>query len=595
MERILIKALQLLMIARFTLSSGKSQYPPDRTDEILSSKMAFDFVIAGGGTAGSILAHRLTEVSNWNVLLIEAGDNPPPEAMAIGALFLIINSPFDYAYKTEQQDGACEGLKNKQCLWAKGKLLGGSSVITAMLYIHGTDKDYNDWADLGNDGWSYEEVLPYFRKSSACSPEHIAKHGSKYCGSDGPMAIRGYNYSETSYQDVVLDSARELGLNILEPLTGAPFIGYGRLMGTVDNGRCVNAATAYLSPIKDRKNLYVMKSSRVDKILLEGNRATGVRVTLKTGDSIEITAKKEVILSAGSIATPQILMLSGIGPKEHLDEMGIPIVADLPVGKNLQDHTFSMGYYMTYTNESVKPDDDGEIGEVGLDLAAFLNLTDPNSKYPDTQVLLGYIKRWNALLIKVLTSAYNFEDDIHQQLVDAVTKNDLINAFPILLKPKSRGSIQLRSVDPAEPVKIYTNYFKEMEDLRTLIKFADHLKSLLSTETMKRHGMRLLHFDIPQCRHTKPDSEEYWECNIRHTTCSIFHAVGTARMGPASDPNAVVDQRLRVHGIERLRVIDASIMPIITSGNTNAPTMMIAEKGADMIKEDWKPTIREEL
>ncbi|CAL7944270.1 unnamed protein product [Xylocopa violacea] len=465
-----------------------------------------------------------------------------------------------------------------------------------MLYFHGTDKDYNDWADLGNDGWSHEEVLPYFRKSSACSPEFIAKYGSKHCGTDGPVAIRSYNYSLTSYQDVILDSARELGLSILEPMIGDRFIGYGRAMGTVNNGRCVNCATAFLSPIKDRKNLYVMKSSRVDKILLEGKRATGVRVTLKNGDSIEIKATKEVILSAGSIATPQILMLSGIGPKEHLDELGIPILADLQVGKNLQDHMLCMGYYIAHVNESAKQDDKaGNLKAIAVDLAAFLNLADPSSKYPDTQVVLGDLKRRDAMAIKEILSAYNFVDDIQQQLTNDIMENDLITAYPVLLKPKSRGSIELRSTDPAEQVKIYANYFKETEDLRTLMRFVDHLKSLLGTKTMKRHGMRLLHFDIPGCRHTKPDSEEYWECNVRHTTVSIFHPVGTAKMGPASDTTAVVDQRLRVHGVERLRVIDASIMPIITSGNTNGPTMMIAEKGADMVKEDWKATIHEEL
>lgn len=476
-------------------------------------------------------------------------------------------------------------------------------MINGMIHIFGNRRDFDGWASQGNPGWNFEEVLPYFRKSISCSPEYIAKNGDKYCGTDGPLRVRYYNYTVTDFEDVVLEAAREAGHPILKTVNGDRYLGFGRVLGTLDEGRRQTCSKAFLTPVRDRKNLYVITSTRANKILFEGKRAVGVQITLSNNETAEVRATKEVILSTGTMVSPQLLMLSGIGPKEHLKKLGIPVLVDLPVGKNLQDHVIWFGLYYSFVNESVTsaPSEKdqldsayeylefntGPLSTLANDLVAFINPVDPKSIYPEVQLLFSQIQRYDKNGLKTLLHSYNANDEILQIMTDVIMKRSLIIAYASLMRPLSRGVIELRNADPAEQVKIYSNYYTVPDDWKRLAKAVPTLKSLLNTTILQKYEANFHTYDVPQCRNLTADTEEYYECNIRHTTGTNFHACCTNRMGPANDSRTVVDARLRVHGVTNLRVIDASIMPNITSANINAPTIMIAEKGADLIKQDW--------
>ncbi|KAK0095912.1 hypothetical protein PV326_007070 [Microctonus aethiopoides] len=601
---IFIKLIQTLLVSQCAINAD-DDYPKDRTLEVLANiNEPFDFIIVGGGTAGSVLASRLSEEYNWKVLLIEAGTFPSMASNVPGLLLTLQGSSEDYSYDIEPQDNFCLGMKNKRCKWAKGKALGGSSVINAMLHIHGNRFDYDSWEKLGNKGWSFDDVLPYLKKSENYPAEIISKYGNKYFGNDGPLNIRLYNYSDSSLPDVIMEAAREKGIPIIDVFNGDDNIGFGKAHGNIDNGLRMNAAKAFLSLAKNRNNLYVMTNTKVNEVLInDDNQAIGVKAMHEDGTIFNLIARKEIILSSGSIASPQLLMLSGIGPKEHLQEMGIDCKVDLPVGKNLQDHFMWLGIQLEFINVSqpmktpISVLDDaynylihkkGEFANVGgVDLLGFVNLDDPNSIYPNMEFFHIYLPKGHILKVDAMAKATGMSDELAAEMIKTSESIDKLIICPALLKPKSVGELKLRSNSPNDPMKIYANYLDNNDDKNSLLKSVDFVKSLLQTKAFNKIGFKLHHFAIPGCNDFEFDTLEYWECSIEHVAGTLYHPAGTARMGPVNDPNTVVNSELKVLGIDRLRVIDASVFPTIPSGNTHSPTLMVAEKGADLIKHDW--------
>lgn len=603
MSTTLVHILQKYIESAHYNLAHPSEYPPSYNP---SSGEVFDVIVVGAGSAGSVLANRLSEVKDWRVLLIEAGGNPTKSSEIPGLMNSLQGSRLDWAYLTEPADFSCLGLLNKRCKWPRGKALGGSSVINANLYVRGNRRDYQNWLADGNEGWGYKDVLKYFKKAENLKAEEILNSDldyEQYHGIGGPLSVSTYNNS--FIKEIIGTYARaveELGYKRHSDCNGESQTGFSPLQGSlVDNKRC-SAAKAYLSPVKDRVNLKVSKESLVTKVLIDpdGMEAYGVEFVNNEGQIIKVRASKEIILSAGSINTPQLLMLSGIGPKEHLEDIGIETIKDLPVGDNLQDHMLMTGVVLSF-NYSIPQmksrvelmydylmSSSGRLSNIGmLSTAIFINTAGPED-HPDIQFHHIEINKNSEDTVRAaLTKSFNVREDIVDSVVDINKNRFIVLTMPTLLRPKSRGRILLKSADPRDCPRIITGYFNEEEDVKVYLKAIKFVERLVETDAMKSLDAKFHRIEIPECSQYSFPSDQYWECALKHLASTTYHPTSTCKMGPWSDPSSVVDPRLRVKGVKHLRVVDASVMPNIVSGNTNAPTIMIGEKAADVIKEDW--------
>lgn len=565
-------------------------FPVDQSTDIFQDDDQFDFIVVGAGSAGSVIANRLSEISDWKVLLIEEGGDPPIES-AIPSLFnTILGSSYDWSFKVERSEKSCRSMVNHQCVWPRGKMLGGSSSMNAMLYIRGFRQDYNNWEKLGNPGWGYTDVLKYFKKLEKV---HTSYSVEQFHGFSGNVDVQKYTpvtlRDDAVVQNSIRDAAEQTGLPYEEDFAATMTAGVIFPWGTVKDGVRASTAVAYLIPAANRTNLKIMKGVRVTKLLIKGKQVYGVQVN-KNGVFKNITCTKEVILSAGVINSPQILMLSGIGPKEHLKSFAIPIVADLKVGYNVQDHIYVMNSFLKLNNGQKRPSEDDvfykyltrhtELGTV-LNSMIFTNSSNATLDYPDIQFYF-----FNQPLHQrgSLLQTINFNTEVLTWLYKLRNMTDILLALPALLRPKSRGRILLRSANSSDPVKIVSGYLESPADIEVLIAALKYLDRLVNTEALK--SVTQLTVPVKECDKFKPKSDAYYECQIRNLATTVYHPVGSCKMGPKSDSEAVVDSRLKVYKVKGLRVIDSSVMPKIVSGNTNIPTIMVAEKGADMIKQD---------
>jgi len=528
----------------------------------------YDYVIIGAGSAGCVVANRLSANPTNKVLLLEAGPKDDSIWLKIPAGLSKVFMPgkMNWGYFTEPEPN----LNGRKVYWPRGKTLGGSSSINGMVYLRGHPDDYNNWAQLGARGWSYDDVLHYFKKH-----ENNMRGANEHHGVGGELTISDPVLDDKAGR-LFMESAENAGTPYREDLNDGVQHGVSRAQVTIKNRKRDSTATAFLNPVKARSNLHIECEALAEKIIIENGRAVGVRFE-QGGTSKEVRANKEVILSGGVINSPQLMMISGIGPAEHLQEHGIEVVKDLPgVGRNLQDHFYA--YYNPVVKKEISWNKNlkttvgqavealkyftakrGKLNMGAVQATAFATVG-PGATRPDVEISFRPVSL--GVTEDGKTTIHDFPG---------------VNASCSLLRPLSSGHIELASSNPKDYPKIFANYIDHEMDMIVMREGMKWIRRVFATQPLADYVVE----EFSPSADVQTDDE--WDAYIRATANTVYHPVGTCKMG--SDKMAVVDPDLRVHGVDGLRVIDASVMPAITSSNTNGPTIMIAEKGSEIIQK----------
>lgn len=570
----------------------------------------YDFVVVGSGPGGCVTASRLSENSKWKVLLLEAGNDDSVLGIISPSIVHYVQfTDYNWNFTTSEQPGSCLGLKNGRCPWPSGKGTGGSTLLNNNIYTRGNKNDFDNWAKAGNSGWSYNELLPYFLKSEDINVAQLKF--SPYHATGGLLRIE-YAPFQSPLLQKFLESAKEIGLNIVDYNNPNTFVGFSPIQGTVKKGHKVNAFQAFIRRFRNRTNLHVAIQSRVTKILINPNTKETYGVEfIKASRKRTVRARKEVIISAGSLNSPQLLMLSGIGPKEHLETIGIPVIQDLRVGDNLQEHPAFAGLAFTinktgaglvaeriFDNAIVEYLDwiqesggRGWLTTMGCEGIGYVHTKYNNSSKdrPDIEYIFlpTSLAAESGIGDDILRKTMGIPEDSFNEVFWNIKNKDAWSIWPMLMYPESRGVVRLTSANAWHPPKIHSNFFFQKRDLDRIVEGIKMIIRLSQTDTFQTLGSILNRQPLPACRKFKFGSDDYWACCVRQWTMQMHHPCGTCKMGPEWDRSAVVSPQLKVYGVKNLRVIDASIMPTIPGGHPQASVYMIGEKGADLIKKDW--------
>jgi 4-pyridoxate dehydrogenase len=534
----------------------------------MSVKTGYDYVIVGGGSAGCVLANRLSEDGAASVLLLEAGgrDLNPLIHIPLGMGKMHEYDMFNWGYHTEPEPN----MNGRRIEAMRGKVLGGSSSINVMAYTRGNRGDYDRWAQKGARGWSYADVLPYFKRC-----ETWQGGGDPWRGGAGPVGTEFAKTRDPLY-DAWLEAAKAASFPVTDDYNGRQQEGFGRGQYTIRDGYRSSAATAYLKPARSRKNLDVETGAHATRVLMQGTRATGVEYIKGVRETVRVAAAREVILAGGAFNTPPLLMLSGIGPAEHLRAMDIAPVVDLPVGKNLQDHLAVIIFFERLDESAFRREMRFDRMAISM-IRAYCFGTGPGTVVPGG--LHAFVKTRPELAVPDIEFMFRGAP-ANTHLWFPLIRPAYVDGYgirPTLLHPDSRGEILLRSTDPREPPRIVYNFFSAPDDLPRLREGFKRARDVAYQQPLAPYRGR----EVSPGEKVKSDAEI--DAFIRRTAITAHHPCGTCAMGMG--PDAVTDPQLRVRGVERLRVVDASVMPDLVSAHINACVLMIAEKASDLIRE----------
>ncbi|XP_061391342.1 glucose dehydrogenase [FAD, quinone]-like [Musca vetustissima] len=587
----------LLIESLHTASCGLThpeEYPPDYGQDVLLQKepLEFDFVIVGGGTAGSVVASRLSENPKWNILLLEAGGDPITES-EVPLLFVALRDLKNiYKLYAEPSRFACKAFEDERCSWIQGKGLGGSGSINGLIHITGFAHDFNNWRQLGSTGWAYKDLQPYIEK--------IEKNQGNSSHPRGYLDLGNFEAGDEDIIEIISTAAEELGQPRIRDLGGLHNMGYAIVRGTVSRGRRSGTAKGYLGRVAaSRSNLKIIKNAQVTKLRFDGKGQTldSLDFVVEQNKRRNVKVVREAILSAGAFNSAKLLMLSGIGPKDNLQALKIPILQNLPVGRNLQDHLVTFVFYkfpQEVDGSQVQNmiyqylmHNRGPLATIGATRLVGFVKSHLNLTHPDLEMHHMFFRAGNFFALNTILSGLGMKSEYKNFVVNLVKSQALLMLAISLVQPKAKGRMRLKSKAFKDPPIIKSKFLSLPEDREAFVRGLEYFSNFENTKSFRTQQMEIVRIPMEECDRFEFKSRNYWLCYTKYFTNSCYNVAGTVRMGAEEDMEAVVNSRLKVKGVRNLRVADASIMPSITSANINGPTIIIGEKAADMIKEDW--------